>query len=105
MRGVAPSRRKCEWRQFTQLRFTDGQRQTGIAARHGMADPVAFGGVEKQHLVRLGYGLILPNMPHIDAAIRKHQFRGGRELFRTLSRQLPWQYTSRIVTVGVFSRD
>ena len=67
-----------------QQRLTDGQRQAGIATRHGMADSVAFGGVEKQHLVGLGYGLILPQMAHIDAAIRKHQFCSRRELFRTL---------------------
>lgn len=42
-----------------QQRFANGQRQTGIATRHRMADPVAFGCVEKQHLVGLGDSLIL----------------------------------------------
>src|SRR5437667_8074425 len=49
-----------------------------------MAHTVAFCGIEKQHLVRLGYGLIMPKMTQIDAAIGKHQFCGGCELFRTL---------------------
>jgi len=51
---------KSTWRHFTQLQFADDQRQTGIATRHRVTDPVAFGGVEKQHLVRLGYGLVIP---------------------------------------------
>ena len=82
-RAVAQKR---TWRQFTQLRFADDQRQTGVATRHGVADPVTFGGVEEQHLVRFGYGLVMPKMPHIDAAIRKYQLRVGRALFRTLIR-------------------
>jgi hypothetical protein len=77
---------KGEWRQFTQLGFADGQGQTGIATRHGVGDPVAFGGVEEQHLVCLGDGLVMPKMPHIDAAIRKHQLGGGRALFRARMR-------------------
>ena len=89
--STALSRRKVRRRQFTQLRLVDDQRQTGIATRHGMADPVAFGGVEKQHLIRLGDGLIMAQVAHINAAIRKHQLC-GRALFRTLMRQPPWQY-------------
>ena len=49
-----------------------------------MADPIPFGGVEKEHLVGLGYGLIFTKMAYIDAAIWKDQFRSGRRLFRTL---------------------
>jgi hypothetical protein len=64
--------------------FTNDQRQTAIATRHRMTDPVTFGGVEKQHLVCLGYRLIVPNMPHINAAVRKHQLRGSRALLRAL---------------------
>lgn len=64
--------------------FTDDQRKTAIATRHRMTDPVTFGGVEKQDLVCLGDRLIVPNMPHINAAIRKHQLRGGRALLRAL---------------------
>ena len=39
------ARRRAEGarRQLAQQRFADDQRQAGIAARHGMADPVAFG--------------------------------------------------------------
>src|SRR6266481_3890984 len=49
-----------------------------------MADPVPFGDIEKKHLVRLGYGLALHKMAHIDAAIRKDHFCRGREFFRAL---------------------
>src|SRR5262249_37705525 len=71
-------------REFTQLRFADGQRQTRIAACYGVANSVAFAGVKEQRLVGLGYGLLAPNMPHVDAAIWKHQFCSSRELFLTL---------------------
>ncbi len=49
-----------------------------------MAHPITFAGVEKQHLVCLGYGLVVPNMTHVDAAIRKNKFCRGCPLFRTL---------------------
>ena len=49
-----------------------------------MTDPIAFKGIEKQHLVRFAYGLVMSNMPHIDASVRKHQLRGGRALFGAL---------------------
>ena len=67
-----------------QQRFADDQRQTGIAAGHGVAYPITFASVEKQHLIRLRYRLVTPKMPHIDAAIRKYELRVGRALFRTL---------------------
>ena len=50
----------------------------------GLAHPITFGGIEKKHLVCLGYGLVVPNMTHVDAAIRKNKFRRGCPLFRTL---------------------
>jgi hypothetical protein len=75
---------KSTWREFTQLRFANDQRQTRIATRHGVADPIAFGRVEKQHLVCLGYSLVTPNMPYVDTTIRKHQLRSGRALFHAL---------------------
>src|SRR5947199_10019358 len=49
-----------------------------------MADSIAFGGIEKQHLVGFGYCLVMPNMPNIHTAIGKHQLGGGRALFRAL---------------------
>src|SRR5580700_4135934 len=49
-----------------------------------MAHPITFVGVEKQHLVCLGYGLVVPNMAHVDTAIRKNKFGRGCPLFRTL---------------------
>jgi hypothetical protein len=76
---------KSAWRQFAQIRFADDQRQTGIATWYGVADPITFGGVEKQRLVRLGDGLVTTQPPHIDAAIRKHQLCVGRALFRALA--------------------
>src|SRR5262249_27954251 len=76
---------KSAWRQFAEIRFADDQRQTGIATRHRVADPVTFGGVEKQRLVRLGDGLVTTQPPYIDAAIRKYQLCVGRALFRALA--------------------
>src|SRR6266480_103787 len=75
---------KSTWRHFTQLRFADDQGQAGIATRHGVADPVALGAVEKEHLVCLGYGLVIVPMSNIDAAIWKHQLCGGCALFHGL---------------------
>jgi len=49
-----------------------------------VADPVAFFGIEKQHLVGFSNRLISAEMPYIHAAIRKHQLRGSGALFRTL---------------------
>jgi hypothetical protein len=49
-----------------------------------MADTVVLGGVEKQDLVRLSYGLIMSHMPDVDSTILKHQLRGGGALFATL---------------------
>jgi len=73
------------WLSYRDLaeRIADDQHQTGIASRHGMADPVAIARVEEQHLVCLGDGLVTPQVAHIGAPIRKHQLRGARVLFRT----------------------
>jgi hypothetical protein len=71
--------------QFLEQCFANDKRQTAIATRHRMTDPVTFGGVEKQHLVCLGYRLMSPNMPHINAAIWEHQLRGSRALLRALA--------------------
>ena len=49
-----------------------------------MTDPVTFGGIEKQHLVRFGHSLILSNMPHINATIGKDELRGCCALLRAL---------------------
>jgi hypothetical protein len=46
-----------------------------------MADPIAFIGIEKQYLVRVGYGLGVLNMPDVNATIRKHQLGRGCALF------------------------
>src|SRR5262249_1591095 len=40
--------------------------------------------VEEHHLVGVGHGLIIPNMAHVDPALRKHQFCGRRIFFRAL---------------------
>jgi hypothetical protein len=75
---------KGAWRQLVQQRFGDGDVEAGIAACHGMADPVAFGRIEEQHLVGLGDGLVAAEMAHEDAAIRKHQMRGAGAFFGAL---------------------
>jgi hypothetical protein len=54
--------------------------QATIAARNWVTDTVAFGGVEKQHLVRLGDRLLASKMADEHAAIREYQLRGAREL-------------------------
>ena len=46
-----------------------------------MADAVAFAGVEEQHLIRFGNGLIAPEVPYIDPAIGKDEFGCVRALF------------------------
>jgi hypothetical protein len=35
-------------------------------------------------LVRFGYGLVIANVPHVYASVRKHQLRGRRALFGAL---------------------
>src|SRR5277367_4425278 len=72
-------------RQFTQQGLAERQRHAGIATGHWVAHPVALGGVEKQHLIGLSYGLILTQMTHVDAAIRKYQFGRDRVLFPTVT--------------------
>jgi hypothetical protein len=46
-----------------------------------MTDPVAFKSVEKQDLVCFAYRLILSDVAHVDASVRKNQLRGSRALF------------------------
>ena len=45
-------------RQLAQQRFGQHEVETGVAARDRVADAVAFGGVEEQHLVGLGHRLV-----------------------------------------------
>ena len=54
-----------------------------------MADPIGLAGVEEQHLVRFGDGLVAPHMAHIDAAIGEHELRGARAFLRTLMPAAP----------------
>ena len=67
-----------------QHRFVNDHRQTGITTRHRVTDPVAFESIEEQHLVRFGYGLVMSNVPQVDATIRKDQLRRSRALFGAL---------------------
>src|SRR5262245_13145894 len=50
-----------------------------------MADPVTFIGIEKQHLVSLGDGLLITEMPYVHAPIRKHQLLASGALLRALA--------------------
>jgi hypothetical protein len=68
-------------RQLVQLGFLDNQRYAAIAPGDGMADPVAFIGIEKKHLVRFGHSLVLSNVAHVYAAIREYELGCGRTLF------------------------
>lgn len=49
-----------------------------------MADPIAFGCVKKKDLIPIGNRLVVPKVPHIDAAIRKHHLCGGGAFFVAL---------------------
>jgi hypothetical protein len=71
-------------RKFKQHWFTDEERQTGIATCHGMTDAVAFVSIKNQHLIRLSDGLVSPQVPNVDTAIRKYQLRARNGLLRTL---------------------
>jgi hypothetical protein len=64
-------------------RLRQRQVQTRIAAGYGMADAIALSGIEEQHVVRVRHGLIVADMPRVDAAIGKHEMRRGRGLFGT----------------------
>src|SRR5262249_55946758 len=68
-------------RNLVQKGFADHQRQICVAARNGMADAVALASIEEQHLVGFGNRLIMSNMPHVNAAIGKHEMRIGGVLF------------------------
>lgn len=48
-----------------------------------MADPVAFIGVEEQHLFRLGYRLLVRKIAQEDSTVRKYQLRCRCALLRT----------------------
>jgi hypothetical protein len=67
-----------------QRSLVDHQHQAGIAALHGVAHPVALGGVEEQHLVRIGDRAVAPDMPHIGAAIGKDELGDACLLLRPL---------------------
>jgi hypothetical protein len=47
-----------------------------------MADPITFAGVEEQDLIRLGDGLVAPQVPHVGAAIGKDELGGSGMLLR-----------------------
>jgi hypothetical protein len=49
-----------------------------------MADAIALIGIEKQHLVGFGDGLIVPNAANVDTAVRENELRAPGALFRTL---------------------
>jgi hypothetical protein len=49
-----------------------------------VTNAVAFKSIEKQDLVCFGYSLVKSNVPHVYAAVRKHQLRSSRALFRAL---------------------
>ena len=74
---------KSKWREFPQQRFGDGERQTRVATGDRVAHTIPFVGVEKEHLVRLGYGLVVPNMTDVDAAVREDKFCRGCPFFGT----------------------
>jgi hypothetical protein len=54
-----------------------------------MADPVGFGGVEKQNLIGFGDGLVAAQMAGKDAAIGKDQFGGVGAFLRALMLAMP----------------
>ena len=49
-----------------------------------MADPVTFHRIKEEYLVRFSDGLVLSDMPDVDAAIRKHKLGGNGALFWAL---------------------
>ena len=69
---------QASWRQFIEYRFADDEIHAGIAARYGMADPVAFVRVEEEYLVRFGDRIVSTEVPHVEAAIREHHVSGVR---------------------------
>jgi hypothetical protein len=60
----------------------------GIQGREDLRDAssavVVFVGVEKQHLVGFGDRLVMPQMAHVNTAIRKNQLSRGGALCLTL---------------------
>jgi hypothetical protein len=69
-----------------------------------MADAVAFTGIEEKHMVPFSYGLVMPKVAHIDAAIWKHQFSDNRIFFGTLLATTLAAYVTN-PRVFVLSRD
>ena len=79
-RRARPGTQKRARRQLVQERFVDDQIEAAVAARHRMADAIAFASVEEQHLIRFGDRFVLSNVPHENAAGREHQTRLARGL-------------------------
>jgi hypothetical protein len=74
-----------QYRQYADAVVTrDDLIVTSANAGHWMADPIAFSSIEKEHLIRLGNALVLPEVPHRDPTIRKHHLCGGRAFFVAL---------------------
>jgi hypothetical protein len=46
-----------------------------------MTDLIALAGVEEKYVVRIGYGLIAADMPHVNAAIGEHEMCGRGAFF------------------------
>jgi hypothetical protein len=71
-RSILKKRRR---REFAELRLFDDQSDAGIPARNGMADPVAFHRIKKEHLVRFGNCLVLPDVSDVYAAVGEYELR------------------------------
>jgi uncharacterized protein YdhG (YjbR/CyaY superfamily) len=82
--GCRARREQRGGREFEEQFLADGQGEAGIAAANRMADAVALAGIEEQHLVGFGYGLIGAEMTDIGAAIGKDDLGGGGVFFRAL---------------------
>jgi len=68
-------------REFAQDGFRQDKRQACIASRYRMTDLIALACVKEKYLVRIGYRLIAADVPHVNAAIGKHEMRGRGAFF------------------------
>jgi hypothetical protein len=63
------------WHELSQERFRDDKYQAGIAAFDGMTDLIRLTGIKKQHMVRIGDGLVTTDVTDINPSIREHELR------------------------------
>lgn len=75
--GRGAGAEKAGRRHFEEQLRADGQGKAGVASGNGMADAIAFAGVEEEDLIGFGDGLIVAEVADPGSAIGEDELDGG----------------------------